>query len=87
LATEGKILFLRLYVVFLMLPDFDVHLLSRRDIHDAQWRSALSDAVQDLCVPGVIRAVEVAIVDAKAIIPEVQNSVDSLPTSRTLWFW
>lgn len=57
MAEERYVLLFGFDVVFRMLFDLDVYLLAGEDIHDAERGSALSDAIQDVAVAGVISPV------------------------------
>jgi hypothetical protein len=62
-SRESLVLWLRLGVFFLMLFQFNIHLLSRLNIHNRERGTALSNTLQDLSVARVIRSVELTIVN------------------------
>lgn len=60
-----------------MLFDLNIHFLTGKNIHDREGSAALTNSIKDLGVAGVIRSVQIAIIDRETISPEVKCPVNS----------
>lgn len=67
LSGERLVLGLGFHVFFLVLLDLHIHLLASLHIHYRKGSASLSNSVENLCVPCIVRAVQVSIVDREAI--------------------
>jgi hypothetical protein len=54
---------LGLDVFLFVLFEFHINLLARLNIHDGERSAALADAIEDLCVPGIVRSEQFTVIN------------------------
>ena len=67
-----------------MLFDLHIDFLTRLNIHDAERSTTLSNKVQYFCISLVINAVQIPVIDAEAILPEMENTFDAFGSGTGL---
>jgi hypothetical protein len=71
LACERLVLGLWPDVLFIVLFDLDVYVLTVLCVHDRERGAALSDAVENVGVLRVVGSVKITVIHRKTISPEV----------------
>jgi hypothetical protein len=54
---------LGLDVLFFVLFEFHINLLTRLNIHDRERSTALADAIENLCIPRIVRSEQFTVVN------------------------
>lgn len=78
LSGERLVLGLGLHVFLLMLLNLHIHLLASLHVHYRKGSASLSNSVENLCVPCIVRAVQVSIVNRETVRPKVEGPLNSL---------
>ena len=72
-ATKGLVSLLGLHVVLILVRlELEIDLLSGLYVEQSERSAALVDEGEDGGVCGVVEAVQLAVVDAEAVLPQVQ---------------
>src|SRR5699024_5298254 len=77
LPRKWLVLGFRLHIFFFVLYDFHVYLLAVLHVHNRERSTSLSDSIEDLCIPWVIRAIQISIIDREPVRPEVESPLHS----------
>jgi hypothetical protein len=57
-----------------VLLELDIDRLIQLDVHQVQWGTTIADHLEILGVAGVVKAPQLAIVNAESIRPQVQDT-------------